>query len=148
MKFFQKDKWTIHLRARKSKMAAKIAFREFRRLFRVKTLFPVQREIPDNVVNLRIKREISASSLRLFPMVPIVIEQTVSFIKAFISLHIWYFFVLCWAKFTVFAKDKNLDWRFDVSLIYSRPNLRPLPSEGSLHFNFGILYFLKSCLNK
>ena len=88
MKFSEKDKWTIHSRARKSKMAAKIAFREFRRLFRVKNLFPVQREIPDNVVNLRIKRAISASSLRLFPMVPIVIEQTVGFIKAFISLHI------------------------------------------------------------
>ena len=63
-------------------MAAKITFREFRRLFRMKNLLSVQRQVPDKFVNLGIKRAISASSSRLLPMVPIVIEQTVS-LKSF-----------------------------------------------------------------
>lgn len=71
-------KRTIRSRARKSKMAAKITCRESRRLFRMKNLLSLQREVPDIFVNLRIKRAISASSSRLLPMVPIVIEQTVS----------------------------------------------------------------------
>ena len=67
------------MRAHVSKMAAKIAFR---RLFGARNLFAIQRKIPDHVVSLTM-RTFCTTSARLYPMVPIVIEQTVSFLFEF-----------------------------------------------------------------